>query len=422
MAWGEYSGNQTAGTAPAVTYLEAMLTAHPAWDFVEEVIQYYDTIHTATSTNYHVETYTCRVWKNLGTLNGTGKDFFVAIVQMNNEYRNPTNFADVHVLPQNAVWFLPFEEYNTTTHRFRRTAGRGIYSHGSAGSDPLYLDADEDFSPHGDLWFNIVEAQLSDDETSWGTYDWWGRNIATVPSNLRANTSLWDATYECFIEWDNQYYADVYDGTPPDPVYGPGPAIDSLTAYAWFRVTNQGILVYSENADVTNTNYPQGGYVGLGDESARPEETRTGFPLMFSYNLWMNENNSTSPFTRLPEIGETYDIVEHELEGGQIYDYDFSVNGGRLLASYPGVEAWPVMPARALLSPTNPDQYYGLVYDPGMIVPGLYYVCMNGTNTFQRGDTISSPIGHECVFVGMGYSFPTKQSSDKWSIIDKELT
>lgn len=50
-----------------LTQLETMLTDHPAWEFVEEVVE---------------GTYTERIWKCLGTLNSTGVDFFVCFMRL----------------------------------------------------------------------------------------------------------------------------------------------------------------------------------------------------------------------------------------------------------------------------------------------------------------------------------------------------
>lgn len=53
-------------TTALITAIEGELTAHPAWDYVEEVTE---------------GGFTSRVWKCLGTLNGWGEDFYVALMR-----------------------------------------------------------------------------------------------------------------------------------------------------------------------------------------------------------------------------------------------------------------------------------------------------------------------------------------------------
>ena len=72
-----------------MTIIESMLTAHPAWEFVE---------------NYVDGTYTNRVWKCLGTENGFGQDFYVAFMRLT------ASIGTAQIIVQVA------EQYNATTH------------------------------------------------------------------------------------------------------------------------------------------------------------------------------------------------------------------------------------------------------------------------------------------------------------------
>ena len=147
-------------------FIEGVLTAHPAWEFVETVTQVYERFHSGASTYYPSETYTCRVWKNLGTVNGYGKDFYVAIITMNVMYVDDANYATQSTAGYNAMWFLPFEEWNTSLKRMRKPAGVDFWKYGTTGSTDIYLNAADNYSMHGNQWSNLVEAQLADDSAT----------------------------------------------------------------------------------------------------------------------------------------------------------------------------------------------------------------------------------------------------------------
>src|SRR5690606_322196 len=76
-------------SADAMSIIESMLTAHPAWEFVE---------------NYVDGTYTNRVWKCLGTENDFGQDFYVAFMRLT---------ATINTAP---IIVQAAEQYNSTTH------------------------------------------------------------------------------------------------------------------------------------------------------------------------------------------------------------------------------------------------------------------------------------------------------------------
>ena len=419
MSWYELTSDQLDGMGPVVTQLETMLTAHAAWDFVETVTEYGDRVEPVTSADYHYQTYTCRIWKNLGSQNGTGKDFFVAIVTAMQEFRHEDTGALVYTKDSQNLWILPFEEWNTTTKMMRRPAGRDWYRVGD-GSTDYFLDPAQDYAPHGNLWFKIVEPHIATDGLTWGTWGWWGRDISTAPvGNIKRDTDIWNEWYEPFLEWDYWNYGPNYAlPSPYKPYILDTP--DDATCTTWLRVSKQGILVWSTNADDTLNGDLFGGYAGLGNEDHRPEETKTGFPLMYSPFLWLNEYGSSTPFSRLPEFGDT--VPADYFQAAQVYDFEFGVGASRLEAAYPGVTDWPVMPAKVALDPVSTYGWDSLFNDPGMIIPGVWYLSQRN-GPFHIGDTIDSPEGHTCKLIPYGNisAGETTNVNWGWSIVDTEL-
>lgn len=83
-------------TTDLLTIIEASLTTHPAWEFVEE---------------YVISTVTTRVWKCLGTENDFGTDFYIC-------FRYTTASAGTADL-----YITAAEEYSTSTHQATRGVG-----------------------------------------------------------------------------------------------------------------------------------------------------------------------------------------------------------------------------------------------------------------------------------------------------------
>jgi hypothetical protein len=368
MAWDTWTGNQfTTGLTPVVTKIEAMLTAHVAWEYVETVTEYYDEEDPVTLTDFHSATYTCRIWKCLGTQNGTGKDFFVAIITSLEEWRHEDTGAFVANHDENCLWILPFEEWNTTTHMMRRPAGCEWNRYGPTGTTDYFLDPDLDYAPHGDTWFKIIEPRLADDGLSWGTWGWWDRDLASIPAgNIRRGHDIWTEWYEPFLEFDGHSYQQNYSlPAPYKPYmwYEPDPV--DLTV--WIRVSKQGILIYGMNADETYAGTLSGGYAGLGIEDHRPDELKSGFPLIYSQYFWLGEFGSGVPMSRPIEYG---DKVAIDYFWPAYYDdYEFGVFADRDHSPYNAVEAWAVMPARVALDPVTTGSWEPLLYDPGVIIP-----------------------------------------------------
>src|SRR6478736_4388044 len=415
MSWYEWSASsQRLGTAALVAQIETMLTAHAAWEFVENVTQINRQTHVATTNVYDAETYTCRVWKNLGTLNGYGKDFYVAIITSVVKSVRATDFANQHDEDQNCIWILPFEDWNTTTKKMRRPAGCDFW--GSAAGD-TFLSESHDYAINGSRWFNLIEAQVEVDGLTWGTWHYPDRPIGTLPADIKTDTNIWDFLYEPLIEWDNYWW-----GESGGSYVRVEPANNPVTA--WIRVTNKGILLYSTNFDPAGADGngdAHGGYVGLGDESGRPEETRTGFPLMYGYHLWIDDEGSSPPFSRFPEYGSALAI--DYFEPGQVYDFSLEAGADRAHSHYPGITPWVAVQAKVTLNPTNTSDWYHLVYDPGLSIPGLYWHSQSGTGPFAIGDTITSPEGRLCKFALFDYNLPGASSTSKrWSIVDTEMT
>jgi len=92
---GTIVGNATPSTE-LVTLIEAQLTAHAAWEFVEETVSGNSTI---------------RVWRNLGLLNDFGTDFYLAIFRLTAS------------IGTSNVYFSVGEEYSTVTHQVTRAVG-----------------------------------------------------------------------------------------------------------------------------------------------------------------------------------------------------------------------------------------------------------------------------------------------------------
>lgn len=87
-ATGSIVGSPTPST-DFVSLIEAQLTAHPAWEFVE---------------TYVGVAYTSQIWKCLGLYNSWGQDFYVAISIQTSTLGTGTIYLDA------------YEQYNVTTH------------------------------------------------------------------------------------------------------------------------------------------------------------------------------------------------------------------------------------------------------------------------------------------------------------------
>lgn len=85
-ATGAITANATPSTA-LIAQIETTLSAHAAWQFVEEFI---------------AGTMTYRVWRNLGTANGFGQDWYLIMHRLSSGTGN--------------VFFAAAEQYSTTTH------------------------------------------------------------------------------------------------------------------------------------------------------------------------------------------------------------------------------------------------------------------------------------------------------------------
>lgn len=104
------SGTITSSATPAIdliSLVEAMLTTHAAWTFVEE---------------YTLSTQVSRVWKCDGALNGYGQDFYIILYRL-----TASDATDVTILAA--------EQYNSTTH----LVIRGCANPGSTATpEPIY--------------------------------------------------------------------------------------------------------------------------------------------------------------------------------------------------------------------------------------------------------------------------------------------
>lgn len=92
------SGTITSATPSTVLLaaIETEMTNHPAWEFVEEYVD---------------GTYTNRIWKNLGTENDWGQDYYVALMRLTSG------------IGANPIIIKAAEQYSTSTHLAIRNIG-----------------------------------------------------------------------------------------------------------------------------------------------------------------------------------------------------------------------------------------------------------------------------------------------------------
>lgn len=405
MSWTVFTENLAAGTAPFVAAIEEQLTAHPAWEFVEEIEEYTDQ-EFSTGVYFHYYTITLRIWKCLGTVNSLGQDYFIALQTTTtfSQYGEPQVIDVGWTTDEGLIWLFGFEQYDATEKKHIRPVG---FNYGYDNPELFVPDA-TDHSVRGDLAFHFVQSQISEDGLTWGDWTSWGKDIATAPPNLNDNTPF-DMSYSYLI-------SGASTSDDPESI----PAVGSATMH--IRVSNDGLFIRcrTEGEWSVNLNYI---YCGLGDESARPAELQGGFPLVFTDYLAPGFQAQPISQSRYPEAAL---IPQSEPPTGVVGSYDSYMRPtsdatSRLDFPYPVLEPYVFVQLSLTTQgeAVNPYSAYGAISgDPGIRLPGLYNASNGGGGHWVSEDTINSPEGHTCILFATD---DTPGSSTYWIAVDTEI-
>ncbi len=410
MAWDTYTGDLSASVIPIVTKLEALLTAHAAWTHVEDATEYLDRTESGSGLDYHAETYTIRVWKNSGSANGTGHDFYLTIttaVTFTPDSGQIVTGTHTHF---GAVWLNGMESWDSTTHKAKHIVGTAIKNSLSVIPDmpaPEYR-----LYPDTESWY-LVQASVSADGLSFGTYGTAFENdIASLTPNPNQYYGIWDWNYYPCIQ--------AAESGVEDPTLGG--ATDGYSLTAVMRVTSKGVFLWGgqilSGPTWTNVGWQ---YVGMGDESRRVPEFQSGYPLMAagSDQDYKGTASDLVAQSRFPEVRS----IQTWLKSTSIDCwYGWQWNGSttstaRNKGPYPGYTDFAAMP---IGSKSGPSSYRNFDYDssdPGIIIPGFYLLSSQG-GPFRPLDTILSPEGHACVIINS----TTNVTNTPYIAVDTELT
>lgn len=407
MSWNVFTGNLADGTAPFVGALETQLTAHPAWEFVENVTETYD--QEVTGGTYAAETFTIRIWKNLGTLNRAGQDFFVAIITIETFTPTGTDPLVGYGGDRGDVMLLAFEQYDSIEKQHIRPVGYNW----SVGNPSFTLDPTTK-SVRGDEAFHFFRSKISGDGLSWGRWGYWPRPIAEVPANLN-DTSFNDASG----------YGMMYGAyTSDDPGFTPPTGATTLRT----RVTNDGIFSTAvQELDFGTLRHYQM-YAGLGDDSARPEALQSPFPLILTPVIGPGDSTGMIAQSRFPEASSAVTLTEPPRGTA-----NFNDSGLRPATTAIDRSGWPypaltpyvfahlgIQSMSIAIGPRSGSTR--ISWDAGIRIPGVYVASTsgNGTSGFEQFDTILSPEGNTCIIIANEHPSNEGSSTD-WFAIDTEL-
>lgn len=404
MSWTVFTADFDGGMVPFRVAIEGALVAHPAWEFVDEVTEYYD--QEVSGGTYHQQTITIRVYRNLGTLNSLGEDFYIGLITANTFYPLDTDPEVGYTSDYGELLFVAFEDYILAEQKMVRPIGYSWNGDPSGGVtfEPTYK------SIRGDQAFHFVQSQISDDGLTWGDFTSWNKPIETVPANLNNNSVS-----------SVLLYGSIYGGYISDD---PGSTPPAGAATLRIRVSNDGLFIRAEMQGAWSN---QAGhvYVGLGDESKRPEPLQTGFPLVISNYIDMgNQSSGYLHLGRFPEAGDGYS----DIPGGKMGEYESSMQalfGATTRADYwyPGLTpyAFTPMAIKAFGEAVTPKSGWGsITADLGIILPGLYNAADRNGGFWQQEDTITGPDGRTYHFFSSDYP-GNEDDYSYWYVIDKDL-
>lgn len=407
MSWNVVTGDLADGTAQFVTALESQLTAHPAWEFVENVTETYD--QEVTGGTYAAETFTIRVWKCLGTVNSLGQDFFAAIITIQTFTPTGTDPLVGYGGDRGDVMLMVFEQYDAAENRHIRPAG--LYW---AFGNPTFTLDPTTKSVRGNEAFHFFKSKISDDGLSWGRWGNWPQPIATVPANLN-DTSFNDASG----------FAILYGAsTSNDPGFTPPTGATTLRT----RVTNDGIFASAEQELEFGTFRHYQTYAGLGDDSARPAPLQSPFPLVFTPVIGPGDTTGVVSQSRFPEASSAV-----TLSAPPTGTMNFNDSGLRPATAATDRTGWPypaltpyvfahagLQSMSVAIGPRSGSTR--ISWDPGIRLPGIYHASTGGAGTsgFAQFDTILSPEGNTCIIIANDYPGSEGSSTD-WFAIDTEI-
>ena len=405
MAWSEYSGPFSDSVLPVVTQLESMLTAHSAWVHVENVTEYYDQTEATSGLDYHIETYTCRIWKNKGTSNGTGKDFYLAIVTAVSFQPDAGQIVTGTHNNQGSVWLLGMESWSTTSHMGKHFVGYNLWT----DTDKLATPVAPNYTlyPNTEEW-HIVTASVSSDGLTYGNFGNPKHPIGGMPANPNKAYGIWDNFYyPCFGAADTN--VENPTGSHPTAVFK-----------ALISVTSKGVFLWGgmyEDTDFTNIGYQ---YIGLGDESRRVDAFKTGFPLIAfnQYPSFAGNDIDLCGASRYPEMKGTAHRSFYIGTNDLFWMRFANPYVNRASAPYAGYTDFAAAPVIIRHGYVNVQNWYDYA-EPGVTIPGMVSLTSGGPGVpFTLGDTITGPNGH--VFK----LFPRQPASwsPAWLAIDTEMT
>lgn len=182
------SGTVTSNATPAtalISALEAQLSIHAAWAFVEE---------------YVVATKTYRIWKNLGTANGFGSDWYLILTRLT----AGTGNVDVQTC----------EVYDTATHTTLRPAPYEVFASPQTLMTPA---ADFSYGTAPNPLTGVSGSAAGNDKlypvtlgTSSTAYDYW---FVLSSSNLTVVTRVTATVTTCHVG----LFDTLVTSTPVDP-------------------------------------------------------------------------------------------------------------------------------------------------------------------------------------------------------------
>lgn len=384
MTWHEITWDAYEKTTRMVSEIEIALDAHPAWSFVEEVIEQRIVAATAEPAvpEYADWVYTIRVWKNSGTSNGVGKDLYVAFATMSTRLDGVSAFAETGYL--GIYGMLGYDQVKH--HPIDRL--------GLDAGDPMQFDENRRVKFANDLTYPFFAPMLEPTDT-WGTW-------ATRGQALPAPVPLLNAT---------EHLQSISKGTAFE-VLVPSSASESLYNLR-IRVSKDGLfIVNSLQSDDSNANVV---YIGAYDLSLCPDMFRTQEPFIqigndgYAFGAFGGARYQQMveyPGIKLLEADPSH--AADDLLGAMTNDrWGFDEYGdgvGRQLFPLPGLEEYAVLPFGY-----QPLAAYGLGRGTGYTiynVPGLYFLSAKGVPAEWElwSDTMTSPDGRECVMFALDFS------------------
>lgn len=400
MSWRSIEWTADEGVQPFVDALNADLTAHPNWEFVETVVETKKNGPAGPNEdiyfNEHIHTF--HIWRCKAENNGIDADFYVAFGKT--EQGRLVGEETPQFVSGDSGWmlFTTMKDWDTTTHR-------GI-GHCGRGPTGFQLDSNGTYG-NGGQYYPILEPIVEEGGTTWGSWGMFNQE-GPIPEPIQTQTRH-------LMEVSNG------GGFGYPSFYSDDPELPTQAQSATIRVTRNSLLILFKGWE--NNDYPDALYCGIYETDKLPEQMIPDVPILQMQGHSVFSNGSPQNVlctTDLPGATTDPDQSPSSFFSTPNYSYlgwdSYNPGEGRQKITFPGLGEGLYVAGRWGLSAYAGGGYRSSAYNGIMWpIPGIWCLSTGGLPPgWEEGDTLTSPEGHECVIMTFSSGW------DTYFLIDKE--